>query len=93
MRNGFLKNDYKKAKQELIEEKTNHLFFSKTQEEAGFNTTITERTIQVIMPTFIREAIATLKKDKIAIINLIILQQIGDTCNRTIPSAGRINIV
>ena len=69
MRNGFMTNNYALAKKDLIESKTKHLFFSKTQEEAGFNTTITEKVLNVAMPDFIRIAIKTLKKDKIAVIN------------------------
>ena len=56
-------NDYSDAKIEIIKRKTDHLFLSYTQKQAGFNQTINENTLIVDMPNNCKFLIDKLKKE------------------------------
>lgn len=57
-------NDYSQARKELINDCTKHLFITYTQEQAGFDVSITEEVLTVPMPKII-PLINQLHKDKI----------------------------
>lgn len=57
-------NDYSVAKKDLIDTYTKHLFISYTQQEAGFDVSITEKVLSVPMPK-IMPLIKALHTDKI----------------------------
>lgn len=57
--------DYSNANIERIKEETKHLFLSYTQEQAGFDISITEKIITVSMPENIKEIIKAIIKDKV----------------------------
>lgn len=61
-------NDYSQARKELIDQQTKHLFISYSQEQAGFDVSITEKVLLVPMPK-IMPLIKTLHSDKILSIN------------------------
>lgn len=60
-------NDYSFANYELIKERTNHLFISFTQKEAGFESLIDEQVHYITMEPSTYKFADKLKKDKIAI--------------------------
>lgn len=69
-------NDYSGAKKELIDTYTKHLFISYTQDEAGFDVSITEKVLSVPMPK-IMPMIKALHNDKI--INIAGREVLADT--------------
>jgi len=60
--NGFMINDYSNAKETVLHEMQPYMI-SYTQKEAGFETTIQERVLQVDAPDFIYKMCSDLKKD------------------------------
>lgn len=60
-------NDYSFANYEMIKERTNHLFISFTQKEAGFESLIDEQVHYITMEPSTYKFADKLKKDKIAI--------------------------
>jgi len=58
-------NDYSMAKNELIEEKTNHLFLSFTQEKAGFTELVKENVLYVKMEDTTYKFAERLRIDKV----------------------------
>ena len=71
-----LKNDYSDSKKDLIDTYTKHLFLTYTQEEAGFDVSITEKVLTVLMPKMI-DLIKQLHNDKI--VNLSGHEILADT--------------
>ena len=69
-------NDYSIAKKELIDTYTKHLFISYTQQEAGFDVSITEKVLTVQMPE-VMPLIKSLHTDKI--INIAGREILADT--------------
>lgn len=69
-------NDYSVAKKELIDTYTKHLFISYTQQEAGFDVSITEKVLSVSMPKMLEFA-RLLHNDKI--INIAGREVLADT--------------
>lgn len=69
-------NDYSIAKKELIDTYTKHLFISYTQQEAGFDVSITEKVLSVPMPK-IMPIIKTLHLNKI--VNIAGREILADT--------------
>ena len=65
--NGYTINDYTNANEELIKQKTGHLFINYTQEEAGFNVSVEEQILTVQMSNQQKILIDTLVKDRIYI--------------------------
>jgi len=57
-------NDYSQARKELINDSTKHLFITYTQEQAGFDVSITEKVLTVPMPNIL-QLVNQLHKDKI----------------------------
>jgi len=58
-------NDYSKAKQESIKEKTSHLFLSYTQEEAGFIQDVKESVLVVEMQKSTIDLANKIKRDRV----------------------------
>jgi len=69
-------NDYSEARKELIDDCTKHLFLTFTQEQAGFDVSITEKVLSVPMPRML-EIIKELHADKI--VNLSGHEILADT--------------
>ena len=69
-------NDYSNAKKDMIDTYTKHLFLTYTQEEAGFDVSITEKVLTVPMPKMI-DLIKQLHNDKI--VNLSGHEILADT--------------
>lgn len=63
--NGYPLNDYSDADKAKIDSDTSHLFISYSQEEAGFETTIKEETLEVKMLPSTKQLFATLKKNRV----------------------------
>ena len=61
-------NDYSQARKELIDKQTKHLFISFSQEQAGFDVSITEKVLTVPMHRML-ELIKTLHTDKLLNLN------------------------
>jgi hypothetical protein len=64
--NGYPLNDYSDANKVKIDSDTKHLFISYSQEQAEFETTIKEETLEVKMLTSTKQLFATLKKNRVA---------------------------
>ena len=64
--NGYPLNDYSEANKAKIDNDTKHLFISYSQEQAGFETTIKEETLEVKMLPSTKQLFATLKKNRVA---------------------------
>ena len=69
-------NDYSVARKEMIDTYTKHLFISYTQQEAGFDVSITEKVLTVQMPE-VMPLIKSLHTDKI--INIAGREILADT--------------
>lgn len=63
--NGYDLNDYSKARKELIDEHTQHLFLTYSQEEAGFSCNIEEADIICPINSRIPDIMRQLKKKKV----------------------------
>lgn len=61
----YMVNDYSKAKEDLIKEKTKHLFLTKTQKEAGFECIIKEKFITATMKPTTIKMFKDLTKDRV----------------------------
>lgn len=64
--NGFAINDYSDANKAKIDATVKHLFIDYSQEEAGFDANIVERTLTVPMTAITESLIATLQRDRVA---------------------------
>jgi hypothetical protein len=71
-------NDYSKARKDLIEEKTKHLFLSFTQEDAGFTELVKENVLYVKMEASTYKFAERLRIDKI-VTNNDGMAVLGDT--------------
>lgn len=63
--NGYTLNDYSDANKAKIDSDTKHLFISYSQEQAGFDTTIKEETLEVKMLPSTKLLFSTLKKNRV----------------------------
>lgn len=65
----YMVNNYSNAKKDLIDEKTKHLFLTKTQEEAGFQCIIDEEFLDVRMKPETKKLMRDLVSDRIIIVD------------------------
>ena len=64
--NGFAINDYSDANKAKIDATAKHLFIDYSQEDAGFDANIVERTLTVPMAAITESLITTLQRDRVA---------------------------
>lgn len=64
----YMVNDYTKAKKDLIDEKTKHLFISRTQKDVGFESIIQEEFLDVEMKPSTIKLMKDLGRDRIVMV-------------------------